>query len=1018
VRIDSIELAGFGRLHQIQIDFGPGLNVVYGPNEVGKSTLFEAIAALLFGFSDSASQATQQLNKNKAPFSPWDGGAFEGAIVVSLTNSDHFRIERDFARDKARVYQMPGASECTSEFAEGRRGFLTFAERYLGFGRPVFHASAVIDQAELSLDNNGVSAIKAKLERLADSAGTEASAREALDRLDRWLRDRVNPGGFSARTSQYKKAAEDIDRLTTEREKSYGVFRSLEIAAVEERRLTEEIAGLERTFHQLTIQIDWDELVELKGRIERVDTIDSDLKKCQGVLDAHREVADDPASVYDAAFSWLAQVDQREADVYSARTVVDVERVAMEKTTSALAEINARLAALPTVADDDLSRAEAAVRAWEAAHTAEERAADQLQARDGQLKALRSSASPRIAAITTATTADALGIAIREVASCAERLAEATAAATNTPFSDSDDAEFTRLETSTKDLNDERIEQCAAWESQLASGRSAAAPSTPRPAIPAVVGVLVGLIVGWLAGGPVGAVLGAIVLGAVGYVVGGRLAPASQPTPDSRLAQTQLLLNQELDRYGASSVVELRRRWNRYLVLQAAVPAARERQRVRTEWLARHQRALDNMFLVGGTRDVDAARVAETDLRDREQAIIRGTTQLGDAEVTRDAAQIALGTSRAAAERALAVVDLTATTPDLGFESLRAIGETRLERQKLLGDRAEQQHQADAGEAHVRALGETVQKLIEARAIAMESLARVGVPTLDEHSVECLRVRHEAFGAYTDALSHQSQLMNTRRFVIGSDDPAEWARRRDLLQTRVATADEDDPRGVDELNRLRNEASAARQVAADQQSQVRANRDSVLRGVRPPAEIEEELATAQQERDRLERLKNALEGANSLLNEVALSFHRGFAPQLESGMRGILSTVTGGRYLDVAIDPEDLGIKLKLVGRLELVRFDQVSHGTRDAVALLLRTSIVDLLSSSNEPVPIFLDDPLVHIDRQRATVLLDVLGSLAEHRQLFYFTQDERVIAWAQDRPTCCVHSLERITPGSMGSG
>ena len=56
---------------------------------------------------------------------------------------------------------------------------------------------------------------------------------------------------------------------------------------------------------------------------------------------------------------------------------------------------------------------------------------------------------------------------------------------------------------------------------------------------------------------------------------------------------------------------------------------------------------------------------------------------------------------------------------------------------------------------------------------------------------------------------------------------------------------------------------------------------------------------------------------------------------------------------------------------------------------------MVDLLSTSTESVPLFLDDPLVHVDPERCQAILTVLGELATVRQIFYFTQDPRVVEW-----------------------
>ena len=45
MRLDSLEVEHFRAIQSARLMFGPGLNVVYGPNDLGKSTLTEAIRA-------------------------------------------------------------------------------------------------------------------------------------------------------------------------------------------------------------------------------------------------------------------------------------------------------------------------------------------------------------------------------------------------------------------------------------------------------------------------------------------------------------------------------------------------------------------------------------------------------------------------------------------------------------------------------------------------------------------------------------------------------------------------------------------------------------------------------------------------------------------------------------------------------------------------------------------------------------------------------------------------------------
>ena len=49
MKILSLHIDGFGKFHDRDISFEDGLNVVYGKNEAGKSTLHTFIKGMLFG---------------------------------------------------------------------------------------------------------------------------------------------------------------------------------------------------------------------------------------------------------------------------------------------------------------------------------------------------------------------------------------------------------------------------------------------------------------------------------------------------------------------------------------------------------------------------------------------------------------------------------------------------------------------------------------------------------------------------------------------------------------------------------------------------------------------------------------------------------------------------------------------------------------------------------------------------------------------------------------------------------
>ena len=55
--LEKIKINAFGKIHQLSIEFHPNFNLIYGPNEAGKTSLSEAIW-ILFEYPDSSNSAS------------------------------------------------------------------------------------------------------------------------------------------------------------------------------------------------------------------------------------------------------------------------------------------------------------------------------------------------------------------------------------------------------------------------------------------------------------------------------------------------------------------------------------------------------------------------------------------------------------------------------------------------------------------------------------------------------------------------------------------------------------------------------------------------------------------------------------------------------------------------------------------------------------------------------------------------------------------------------------------------
>ena len=101
MKILSLHIDGFGKFHDRDISFEDGLNVVYGKNEAGKSTLHTFIKGMLFGIERQRGRASK--NDTYSKFQPWtQSGVYEGFLRVEC-DGEVYRIERRFQKGDKRL---------------------------------------------------------------------------------------------------------------------------------------------------------------------------------------------------------------------------------------------------------------------------------------------------------------------------------------------------------------------------------------------------------------------------------------------------------------------------------------------------------------------------------------------------------------------------------------------------------------------------------------------------------------------------------------------------------------------------------------------------------------------------------------------------------------------------------------------------------------------------------------------------------------------------------------------------
>ncbi len=108
MKITEIQIKNFGKLHNINVRPLPGLNVIYGENETGKSTMQQFITGMLFGMEK---QEKTGKNDSYQQYEPWNSSSFYAGAMKFTVGGKPFFLERNFyhkEKSSSLVNEMDG----------------------------------------------------------------------------------------------------------------------------------------------------------------------------------------------------------------------------------------------------------------------------------------------------------------------------------------------------------------------------------------------------------------------------------------------------------------------------------------------------------------------------------------------------------------------------------------------------------------------------------------------------------------------------------------------------------------------------------------------------------------------------------------------------------------------------------------------------------------------------------------------------------------------------------------------
>ena len=238
MKINKIKINSYGKLKEKEIKLKDGINIIYGKNESGKSTLLNFIVNSFYGISKNK-KGKEYSDVEK--YTPWLGEEFSGKLEYELNNKNKYEIYRDFKKKNPKIFNE-NMEDISKEFNIDKSKGNEFFYEQTKVDEELFLSTVVVGQQEVKLGKQEQNILVQKIANLVGTGDDNVSYKRAMDRINRRLLDEIGTQRSREKPINIiNKKIEDLEQKKQELEKYEDIKYEIE---ENKNKLEEEISDL------------------------------------------------------------------------------------------------------------------------------------------------------------------------------------------------------------------------------------------------------------------------------------------------------------------------------------------------------------------------------------------------------------------------------------------------------------------------------------------------------------------------------------------------------------------------------------------------------------------------------------------------------------------------------------------------------------------------------------------------------------------------------------------------------
>ena len=181
MKIKKIKINNYGILENKEINFEKNINIIYGKNESGKSTLLNYIKNIFYGISKNKNgREISDYDKYK----PWGKEDFSGKINYELDSGEEFEIFRDFNKKNPKIFNSE-LEDISKSFDIVKKEGIQVLYNQTNVDETMFKSTLLSMQQEVKLDSQDQNILLQKLANLAGTGEDNLSYKKMIDKLNK-----------------------------------------------------------------------------------------------------------------------------------------------------------------------------------------------------------------------------------------------------------------------------------------------------------------------------------------------------------------------------------------------------------------------------------------------------------------------------------------------------------------------------------------------------------------------------------------------------------------------------------------------------------------------------------------------------------------------------------------------------------------------------------------------------------------------------------------------------------------